>query len=302
MPAAVRGGGRKSVSPRAKGPGGPKARPAAPARGQAAGKLRAARGIGLSPKIALGAAGGVLALGLVVALATGHRAEHLADATVQALADKTAGWGFTVQEIHVAGATPAGEEAIRAVLAPAKGQAILGLDLGTVREGVENIGWVRHAKVVRLLPNTLMVQVDERSAMAVWQKNGKLVVIDGTGRLIPEADPAAFPQLPLVVGAGAETEAAGLLKAVAGRPRLKSRIEALVRVDERRWDIHLKDRSIILLPAVDEESALIELDLLDRRDRILEAGLERIDLREPGAPAFRRRDATLAGTPVAGGV
>jgi len=302
MPAAVRGGGRRSASPRAKSPGGPKARPAAPARGQAAGKLRAARGIGLSPKIAVGAAGAVLILGVVVALATGHRAERLAESTVQSLADKTTGWGFTVQEIHVAGASPAGEEAIRAALAPAKGQAILGLDLTTMREGVENIGWVRKARVVRLLPDTLMIQVEERAAMAVWQKNGKLVVIDGTGRVIGEADPAAFPDLPLVVGSGAETEAAGILRAVASRPRLQSRIEALVRVDERRWDIHLKDRSIILLPAVDEESALIELDLLDRRDRILEAGLERIDLREPGAPAFRRREATLAGTPVAGGV
>ncbi|WGM39966.1 cell division protein FtsQ/DivIB [Caulobacter sp. NIBR1757] len=265
-------------------------------------KLRAARGVGLSPKIAVGAAGGILVLGLVVALATGHRGADLADSMTQALATQTTGMGFTVQEIHVAGATPAGEEAIRAVLAPAKGQAILGLDLALVRAGVENVGWVEKAKVVRLLPNTLMVEVKERGALAVWQKNGRLMVIDGAGRTIPEADPAAFPQLPLVVGQGAEAVAGDILKSVASRPRLKSRVEALVRVDERRWDIHLKDGSIILLPAVDEESALIELDLLDRRDAILEAGLERIDLREPGAPAFRRRQTAQVAAPVEGGV
>ena len=78
--------------------------------------------------------------------------------------------------------------------------------------------------------------------------------------------------------------------------------QALVRVDERRWDIRLKDGSIILLPAVDEGSALIELDLLDRRDRILEAGLDRIDLREPGAASFRRRQADLISPPAAKGV
>ncbi|HYE47557.1 MAG TPA: cell division protein FtsQ/DivIB [Caulobacter sp.] len=264
-------------------------------------KLRAARGVGLSPRLALAAAGGVLALGLVVALATGNRAEHLADAATQALADRTTGWGFTVQNIHVAGATPAGEEAIRAVLAPAKGAAILGLDLATVQQSVQNVGWVQKARVVRLLPDTLMIEVEERGALAVWQKNGRLQVIDGAGRAIPEADPAAFPQLPLVVGQGAETVAADILRSVASRPRLKARVEALVRVDERRWDIHLKDGLIILLPAVDEESALIELDLLDRRDRILESGLERIDLREPGAPAFRRRE-VAATAPVEGGV
>ncbi len=298
----MRGGGRKSASPRAKSPGNPKARAPAQPRGQAAAKLRAAQGFGLSPKIAVGAAAGILGLGLVVALATGHRAEHLTDSVVQHLADKTTGMGFKVQTIHVVGATPAGEAAIRQALAPAKGQAILGLDLATLRQGVENVGWVEKARVVRLLPNTLQIQVQERAALAVWQKNGHLVVIDGQGRVIPEANPAAFPDLPLVVGPGAETVAADILKAVAGRPRLKARLEALVRVDERRWDIRLKDGSIILLPAVDEESALIELDLLDRRDRILEAGLERIDLREPGMAAVRRRDTTTPGSPLADGV
>jgi len=247
-------------------------------------------------------ASGILLLGAVVGLGTGHRGEQLLSGIAQSLADRTVAWGYTVEEIHITGATPDGERAIRAVLAPAKGQSILGLDLTTVRQGVENVGWVEQARVARLLPNTLSVAVQQRDALAVWQKGGRLVVIDGSGRVIPEAVAAAFPQLPLVVGPGAQTVAADILRAVASRPRLASRLEALVRVDERRWDIRLKDGSIILLPAVDEESALIELDLLDRRDRILEAGLDRIDLREPGAASFRRRQADLISPPAAKGV
>jgi len=302
MPAAVRGGGRKSANPRAKGPVSPKVRASASGQGQAAGKLRAARGVGLSPRLAVLTASGIVLLGAVVGLGTGHRGEQLLSGIAQSLADRTVAWGYTVEEIHITGATPDGERAIRAVLAPAKGQSILGLDLTTVRQGVENVGWVEQARVARLLPNTLSVAVQQRDALAVWQKGGRLVVIDGSGRVIPEAVAAAFPQLPLVVGPGAQTVAADILRAVASRPRLASRLEALVRVDERRWDIRLKDGSIILLPAVDEESALIELDLLDRRDRILEAGLDRIDLREPGAASFRRRQADLISPPAAKGV
>jgi cell division protein FtsQ len=302
MPAAVRGGGRKSASPRAKGPSSPKAQASVSNRGQAAVKLRAAKGVGLPPRIAILTAAGIVLLGSVVGLGTGRRGESLVSSLSQSLADRTTDWGFTVEEIHVSGATPEGEQAIRAVLAPAKGQSILGLDLATLRQGVENVGWVQRARVARLLPNTLSIVVEQRDALAVWQKGGRLVVIDGSGRTIPEADAATFPQLPLVVGPGAEVVAADILRAVASRPRLRSRLEALVRVDERRWDIRLKDGSIILLPAVDEESALIELDLLDRRDRILEAGLDRIDLREPGAPSFRRRQADLPPQTSPGGV
>jgi cell division protein FtsQ len=54
---------------------------------------------------------------------------------------------------------------------------------------------------------------------------------------------------------------------------------------------------------VDEESALIRLDQLDQRQRILELGFERIDLREPGLIALRPRETPASGEPpVAAGV
>ena len=65
--------------------------------------------------------------------------------------------------------------------------------------------------VVRLLPDTLMISVKERRQLAVWQYGGKSVVIDDHGDVIPEADPARFNTLPLVVGAEAAGEiAAGI--------------------------------------------------------------------------------------------
>ena len=75
-----------------------------------------------------------------------------------------------------------------------------------------------------------------------------------------------------------------------------------MRVDQRRWDLRLKDGSIIQLPAVDEESALIQLDKLDQGQRLLELGFERIDLRSPDMVVVRRRDAPLPGQLLTGGV
>jgi cell division protein FtsQ len=76
------------------------------------------------------------------------------------------------------------------------------------------------------------------------------------------------------------------------------RLEALVRVDDRRWDIRLKDGSLIQLPARDEDSAFIQLDQLDQKARILELGFARIDLRDPEMVAVRPRDgAGPAGAP-----
>jgi cell division protein FtsQ len=66
-------------------------------------------------------------------------------------------------------------------------------------------------------------------------------------------------------------------------------MEALVRVDGRRWDIRLKDGGLIQLPATGEDAALIQLDQLDQRARLLELGFARIDLRDPQMVAVRPR-------------
>ena len=63
-----------------------------------------------------------------------------------------------------------------------------------------------------------------------------------------------------------------------------------MRVDGRRWDLRLKDGAIIQLPAVGEEAALIQLDQLDQRARVLDLNLARIDLRDPEMVAVRPRE------------
>jgi cell division protein FtsQ len=98
---------------------------------------------------------------------------------------------------------------------------------------------------------------------------------------MPDVAPGRVTNLPLIVGAGANTAAAALLPLVSARPRLAQRLAALVRVDDRRWNLNLKDGGVILLPAIGEAAALLRLDALDRQARLLDLGFARIDLRDP---------------------
>jgi cell division protein FtsQ len=76
-----------------------------------------------------------------------------------------------------------------------------------------------------------------------------------------------------------------------------ARVDALVRVDGRRWDLRLKDGSLIQLPALGADSALIQLDQLDQKQRLLSLGFERIDLRDPDEVVVRPRQGTSAAAP-----
>jgi cell division protein FtsQ len=287
MPAVMRGG-----SASAKRSGRPKAKSAASRSPAYSGKLKDARGVGLKPQAAFAAAALVLAAGVVLMLATGGRAQALASAVGAGFDQRMAAAGFRISTVHIQGGSAFSEADIRSASGLELGQPILGLDLNAVRERLEGVGWVESAKVLRLLPDTVVLAVEERPRLAVWQHGGLTSVVDPAGKVIPEADPARFSHLPLVVGAGAADTAAAILPMVASRPRLMTRLEALVRVDGRRWDLRLKDGSLIQLPASGEDAALMQLDQLDQRARLLELGFARIDLRDPKMIAVRPRGET----------
>lgn len=289
MPAVVRGGRRQSSNQPAKRGAAPanKGRGRAPRNAQAIpGKMAAIGRLDLSPRaVVISIAAGVVLLGAV--LATGARAERIGASIGHGLDGVTAGMGLKLDKVYIEGESPEATAAIQRAVQLNAGQAMTSIDLNAVRERVEAVGWVRSARVVRLLPNTLIIDVTEHDRLAVWQVAGQAWVIDGHGKVIPGADAGRYPNLPLVVGKGAEQAAAEVLPLIAQRPRLMSRLEALVRVDERRWDLRLKDGSLIQLPATNQDAALIQLDEMDQRRRLLELGFSRIDLRTPEEVAVR---------------
>lgn len=290
MPAVVRGGRRQGSNQAPQrgsaSKGGGRSRGGAQNASAVPGKMAAIGRVDISPRtavIALGAG----ALLLVGVLATGTRAERIGASVSHGLDSVTAGMGLTLKRVHITGASPEAEPAIQRALGLYSGQPITSLDLDDIRTRVQGVGWVKEARVVRLLPDTLIVEVKEHDRLAVWQEAGQIKVIDNRGQVIDGADARRYPTLPLVVGKGADVAAGEILPLLAQRPRLMGMVDALVRVDERRWDLRLKDGSLIQLPATEQEAALIRLDALDQRERLLDLGFARVDLRTPDEVAVR---------------
>jgi cell division protein FtsQ len=300
MVAAVRGQAYRGAKPQQ--------RPAAPRSGAAKSRSKSAAtpvskfrggGAGLPPHIALICAASALVLAGGVALFTGGRLKTIEAAMGNGAANVMGHAGFRLASLKINGASPIAAADIAQATGLAKDTPTLSIDLAALRDRVRQVGWVEEATVTRLLPATIVVTVKARNPVAVWQSNGIMQVVDQTGRVIREASPDRFPDLPLLVGVGANSADSSVMGLVRARPRLASRLEALVRVDERRWDLRLKDGSIIQLPAVGEDEALIQLDKLDGAQHLLDLGFERIDLRTPDMVVVRR-SAAAATQPAVG--
>ena len=286
----MRGAGRGSAKARSKSSASPSKSRAASAKAAAATPPR----IRVSPRLILaGASLAVIGVTAIV-LVTNHRAERLVRAAAEGFLNQTAAAGLRLQQVRLDGASPQSSADILHAAALPTGAPLLSLDLDAARRRIEQVGWVKDAHVIRLFPDSVEIAVDERKLLAVWQHDGRAGVIDADGVVATEADPGRFASLPLVVGEGANTAAQGILGPVMSRRRLAERLDALVRVDGRRWDLRLKDGTIVQLPAADEEAALIRLDQLDQQSRILDLGFSRIDLRDPEMVAVRPRQSPHA--------
>jgi len=234
--------------------------------------------------------GMILTLAAVAALATGGRASQLTGTVKSALDSRFATLGLALGSVQLRGASPPAKAEILTAAALRPGDPILTLDLDALRARVEKVAWVKTARVMRLYPDTVVIAIEQRPLMAVWEHAGRVAVVANDGAVVAKADPARYASLPLIVGDGANLAMTTLLPAIEARPRLHDRVEALVRVDGRRWDVRLKDGGLIQLPADDQDAALARLDELDRKSRVLELGLARIDLRDPAMVVVRPRE------------
>lgn len=240
---------------------------------------------------ALGAARWTLVWGLAVGIfflvtvfaglfSGGHVSAALAglqDASEGAMASA----GFTVQAVALEGRNETAQREIVRMLGIKRGDLMLYVDVDEARARIEALPWVKSAEVRRVWPDRIVVCIIERTPVAVWQKDGAKTVIDIDGHPIAGEDPARFASLPLVVGPGAETAVASLLKLVATQPNLKSRVKIAVRVGERRWNLQLDNAVEVRLPEEGAEAALAELVRLEREQNILARDITAIDLRYP---------------------
>jgi cell division protein FtsQ len=195
--------------------------------------------------------------------------------------------GLTVREVVLEGSRNTPAELARQALAVRRGDPTLGFSPQEARERLESISWIERAHVERHLPGTIRVVVEERVPFAVWQRDNRFSVIDRKGHVLTTENVGAFSRLPLVVGAGAEHSAAPMIDLLRGAAEVEQRVNALVRVGERRRKLRLRNGTDVLLPEGHEAEAVVRLAELQASSSLLDRPLTAIDMRQPDKLVLR---------------
>lgn len=191
----------------------------------------------------------------------------------------TARTGFAVDEISVSGNKEVSEIDVLDQLELTGWTSLVGFDADSARDRIGKLAWVESASVRKIYPDKIEVALNERKPFAVWQHDGKLSVIEPTGRIIASYPGTARTSLPMIVGLGAPESGASFVDLISKHPDLARRATSYVRVGDRRWDIKLDNGITIQLPEFGTAEALDRLEALDRSDRLLSRAVRTVDLR-----------------------
>ena len=209
---------------------------------------------------------------------------HLEDVTTalsdtrNALANSA---GFRITTVAINGRKQLTQDEVLAIGGVNGRSSLLFLDADTVREKLKANPWIGDATVLKLYPGRLQIDIVERSAFALWQRDGRLAVIADDGAVLEPYVTRRFAALPLVVGKGAATRARDFLALLDRYPQVRAVTKAAIFVGERRWNLRLNDGLDIRLPENDVGNALATLSKLDQEDRLFSRDIVAVDMRLP---------------------
>lgn len=193
--------------------------------------------------------------------------------------------GVSVNDVSVLGLeqNPALVNDIRAAAMIEPGENMFRADPQLIRRRVEATRKVLNVRVHRLWPGQIVIIADAAEPVALWHDGKEWTVVDGLGRIMPDARAGDYKALVRLAGQGAPTAAPQLVNALKKAPDVSARLAIATRIADRRWDVRLVNGATVRLPEDDAmDGALARLSTLQTRTALMQRPVTMIDLRNKG--------------------
>jgi cell division protein FtsQ len=199
--------------------------------------------------------------------------------------------GFRIERMAITGNRQLSQQDILSAAEVTERTSLLFLDVERARDRLRTSPWIAEATVRKIYPDRLLIEIVEREAFALWQKDGTINVIAADGTVLSPLIDRRFAALPLVVGPGAEKKARDFLAQLDRHPKIREDVRASILVANRRWNLKLKNGIDVRLPEGGLERGLETLAALDRDKQLLTRDITAVDLRLSDRVTVRLSDA-----------
>jgi len=220
----------------------------------------------------------VIAAGIVWAVASAAGVPQFAG---QKIAQVSSGAGFRFDHVQLRGVKRMNELKVYEQVLGDQQRSWTEVDVAAMRDRLMALSWVKDARVARQLPDTLVIDIVERSPHAVLRKGDKLVLIDDSGAELETVSAARAKGLLRLSGSEAGTKVADLAALLEAAPALKPQVAEAEWVGNRRWNLTFKSGQVLALPEGGEQSAasLLSFARMDGVSRLLGGKVAFFDMR-----------------------
>jgi cell division protein FtsQ len=194
--------------------------------------------------------------------------------------------GFAVDAISISGQSLTSEAVIFQALAIQPNISTLSFDAEAARARLEELPAVEQATIRKVYPGNVLVTIVEKVPVARWRVDGVTWLVDMQASQIA-VDTGSYPELPLVVGTGANDDALVMLRSMERFELIRKDLAAISRIGDRRWDLIYYSGLRVQLPETGVAQALGQLESYQQQHQLLDRDVTLIDLRVPGIVAYK---------------
>jgi cell division protein FtsQ len=202
--------------------------------------------------------------------------------------------GFEIDTITISGLNQLNQTEVLDASGVSSRNSLLLLNAAEVRDRLKAVPLVRDVAVRKLFPNSLIFDITERKAAALWQKDGQLSVVAADGVAIDQVRDSRFNTLPFIVGPGDNAHLKEFNDLIEAAGDLRDRIKAGIYVGERRWTLQMNSGVEVMLPEIEPKAALAQLAALDRTSKVIDKDVLSLDLRIAGRVTARLSEEAAA--------
>lgn len=189
---------------------------------------------------------------------------------------------FYINNIEIIGRERSSKKILSEVLKPYENKSLVSMNLKNIQNEIEKIAWIKDVIVRKVYPKTLSISIEEYSPSAVWKRGSEYYVLDEYGFRIEKIKSNEFQNYFQIKGMGADKKLKNLLDKLYNHPDILNQIDYANFVSRRRWDLHYKNGARILLPENNITESLSLLDSYIKKNKLIEKGHKKIDLRVEG--------------------
>ena len=166
---------------------------------------------------------------------------------------------FEVQKLSVSGLKRVEENEVLAKAGFEVGTNVFRVNLDDIRERIEELQWVRHALVERVLPDQIIIKIIEREPIGLARIRGEVYQFDTDAEIL-DTDLVGGPSFPILDGLRAEDHKGNLHKVEAYQKVLEDLGQTALS------EIHISDSGEVTVVSA-SDPLMINLGTVDFRSR-----------------------------------